>query len=74
MGAKLAKLIFGVVLVPLGVGICVHPVAGAFFNPGGKFGLPHTEQVSSQGMRLLGIFIAFFGIALLFSAFRSPKK
>jgi hypothetical protein len=73
-GAKMAKFIFGVIFIPIGVGISIHPIAGDFFNPGGRFSAPHTQHISANEMRVFGIFIAIVGLGLLYSTFNNSRK
>jgi hypothetical protein len=73
-GAKIAKFIFGVIFIPIGIGICLHPMASDHFNPGTMFGPPRVEHISAGENRIFGIFITLVGLGLLYSTMRGSRK
>jgi hypothetical protein len=72
--AKIAKVICAVVLITVGIGMYIHPVAADYFYPGGKYSGPHTGHFSAGDMKVFGIMIAIFGLGLVYSAFHGSGK
>jgi hypothetical protein len=72
--AKIAKLIFAVVFITLGVCMHIRPVASDYFYSGGKYSGPHIRHLSEGDMKVFGIMIVIFGLILVYSAFYGSRK
>jgi hypothetical protein len=72
--AKIIKCVFGLLLVLLGIGMFIDPVASDSFYPGGKYSGPHPVHYSAAHMKIEGATMTIFGLVILFFAIFNPRK
>jgi hypothetical protein len=72
--AKIIKCVLGLLILLLGVGMFVDPVASDAFYPGGKYSGPHTVHITAARMRVEGAVMAIFGLVMLYFAFFNSRK
>jgi hypothetical protein len=73
--AKIAKFIFGVILIVVGGGMYLHPIASDTYSAGSLSGIPaHRIHLSANEARFYGASMMIGGVFLLFWAFSTPKS
>jgi hypothetical protein len=74
IGANIAKFVFGVIFILMGIGMFIQPVESDSFWPSTKFSAPHTVHSSADRMSIFGIGLSLLGVGVIGSIFYRSRK